>query len=209
MPIAITGNDGFKRGYSRYIGCSFVAAATFHLLFFVFSPPFVVKPYVLDEGFVPFDPLLPEITVPDEPAPVKSPPVTIEPADECGDVVDVDVPATSFTDFTSFSPPLAAPGSERASELIPFDEQPVLVRSVNPVYPELARQAGIEGDVLISVLVGTDGAVLDASVLRSSVTPAMEKAALDAAMRFRFRPARQGAVPVSVRVAFRITFELH
>jgi TonB family protein len=50
--------------------------------------------------------------------------------------------------------------------------------------------------------------VRDAVVLSSDVTPAMERAARDAALKCRFSPAKQGNAAVEVWVPIRITFTL-
>ena len=209
MAIAITRNDRFKRGYARYIGYSILIAAAVHLLFFCFSPPFVFKPYALpDEENTVVISLPDRVEAPPEPTAVRHPIVEIVPAGDGEEVEDVDIPQNVFDNLGSF-PPLAGIEQERAPRFVAFDELPVLIRSASPAYPELARQAGIEGRVLLDVVVGADGAVQGASVLESDVTSAMEKAAIAAALQFRFRPAMQGAVPVRVRVAIRITFELN
>ena len=83
------------------------------------------------------------------------------------------------------------------------------IRYAAPTYPALARQAGIEGTVLLRVIVGTDGKVESASVIQSDVTPAMEKAAIAAARKFIFKPARQRTVPVRASMAVPIRFKLH
>jgi protein TonB len=101
------------------------------------------------------------------------------------------------------------PPPEQAQEFYAFDEPPVLLRSQNPVYPELARQAGIEGTVLLNVLVTEDGKVADVSVMQSDVTSAMEKAAEDAVMHFIFKPAKQRTVPVAAHIAVPIRFKIH
>jgi TonB family protein len=41
------------------------------------------------------------------------------------------------------------------------------------------------------------------------VTPAMEKAAMEAAKQFLFKPAKQRTVPVKARMAIPIRFKLH
>ena len=85
----------------------------------------------------------------------------------------------------------------------------MLIKYVSPRYPDLARQAGIEGTVLLRVLVGKDGKVVSANVLQSDVTPMMEKAAVAAAKQFRFKPAKQRTVPVKATMMVPIRFKLH
>jgi len=76
-----------------------------------------------------------------------------------------------------------------------------------PTYPDMARSAGIEGQTVVEALVGTDGTVSDARVLKSSGNASLDQAAVEAAMRSTFTPARQRdkAVRVWVSIPFRFT----
>ena len=71
------------------------------------------------------------------------------------------------------------------------------------------REAGIEGTVAVRVLVNEQGKVIAADILSSDVTPAMEKAALEAAKQCRFRPAKQRTVPVKAHVMIPFSFQLN
>jgi TonB family protein len=68
---------------------------------------------------------------------------------------------------------------------------------------------GIEGTVLLNVLVDEEGKVEDVSIIQSDVTGAMEKAAVEAAKGFFFKPAKQRTVPVKAHIAVPIRFKLH
>lgn len=59
----------------------------------------------------------------------------------------------------------------------------VLVR-VDPVYPDSARAAGIEGMVVLKTLIGVDSLADSIAVLRS--VPALDQAAIDARRQYRF-----------------------
>ena len=103
-------------------------------------------------------------------------------------------------------PASSTPADDRG--FIPWSEAPVLTRFGAPVYPEFARQAGLEGTVLLEVTVGASGRVESASVIHSDVNPPMEKAAVAAAMRFEFRPATQRGIPVRATVRVPVRFRL-
>src|SRR5512142_88673 len=49
-------------------------------------------------------------------------------------------------------------------DFVPVDEQPSLVSHVEPVYPPLAIAAGIEGKVIVKVLVTKEGTVRKVAV---------------------------------------------
>ncbi len=208
MAAALTTmGKGLKVRYPHAVRNAFAGAIVFHLLLFVFSPPFDFKPYEPP----PEPPILivapvDEIEIPDPPLEVPRPDdIVPEPFD--GDVPDVDMPFTTVDDLTLVAISPRSNGLVR-DYYVAFDKAPDPIRTETPVYPNLAREAGIEGDVLIGVLVGVDGKVLEATVLSSDVTSAMERAAVRAAMKWRFRPAKQGSNPVKARVAIPFSFRL-
>jgi len=86
------------------------------------------------------------------------------------------------------------------------EEYPQLLHAVEPQYPELAREAGLEGQVRLKVLVGTDGLVKDVVVL--SGKSVLNEAAVAAARRYTFRPAYTNHRPVPVWVGIPMTFRL-
>ncbi len=175
---------------------------------FYFSPPFEFKPYVLREEYFEAIELPEQFDIPPPPKEVAQPAIPLE-AQEGEDVdEEADIAPTSFDDVESLPPP-PPPPSEQAQEFYAFDEPPMLIKSINPRYPDLARQAGIEGTVLIEVLVNEEGKIEQARVIQSDVTPAMEKAALEAVKKFLFKPAKQRTVPVPARMAIPIRFKLH
>jgi protein TonB len=89
------------------------------------------------------------------------------------------------------------------------DELPQLVRSVKPFYPDLAREAGVEGTVKLQLLVGLDGRVLRAIVRPGGSVPMLDQAAIDAALRCVFTPALANGRPVKVWVTQDYRFRLH
>jgi len=116
--------------------------------------------------------------------------------------VGIDVGGT-FTDFAA----LSEDGEVRIAKT-PTTHYDLSVCFMKGMH-QLAREAGIEGTVAVSVLVSEEGKVLSASVLSSDVTPAMEKAALEAAKKCRFRPAKQRTVAVKAHVMIPFQFQLH
>jgi periplasmic protein TonB len=80
---------------------------------------------------------------------------------------------------------------------------------VRPVYPEVARRAGIQGTTLLRIHIEADGHVSDVSVQRSAGHQSLDEAAAEAVRRWRFEPALNSVGPVSmwavVPVEFRIS----
>lgn len=83
---------------------------------------------------------------------------------------------------------------------------PRKTRDVRPVYPPIARSAGIQGTVVVEAMVDASGKVTDAKVTRS-VYPLLDQAALDALAQSEFAPARCGdvAVPMVITVTQQFT----
>jgi protein TonB len=91
-------------------------------------------------------------------------------------------------------------------EYVPFEKAPQLIQLDPPKYPPVAREAGIEGTVLVRVLVGDDGFVKDLYVIQT--IPMLNRAAADAAWNAVFKPALQKHNPVAVWMVIPIVFSL-
>ncbi|MBU8921589.1 MAG: energy transducer TonB [Bacteroidales bacterium] len=208
MATVAVANQDFKSGYGRYLRNSLYVTLVIHFLGIYFSPSFEFKPYVLKEQEFIVVETAEDFEIPPPPEEISQPAIPMEAAE--GEEVDdeAEIAPTSFDRIENLPPP-PAPPSESAQAFYAFDEPPILVKHVAPKYPSLAQSAGIEGTVLIRVLIGVDGKVEQASIINSDVTPAMEKSALAAAKKFIFRPARQRTVPVRASMAIPIRFKLH
>jgi protein TonB len=83
---------------------------------------------------------------------------------------------------------------------------PQKVSSAPLVYPEAAKEAGVQGVVIIEALVGVDGTVQDARVLRS--IPLLDEAALDAVHSWIFAPTFLNGIETEVVMAVTVNFTL-
>ncbi|WP_291315950.1 energy transducer TonB [Desulfuromonas sp.] len=107
------------------------------------------------------------------------------------------------------SPPEGDDGGSSAGEgQVLVEAQIVPGQNAPPAYPPIARQRGWEGEVWIRAQVGDDGRVSKAWVEEHSDYAVLDRAALDAVGRWRFRPALQGKRPVASVVRLPIRFEL-
>jgi periplasmic protein TonB len=98
----------------------------------------------------------------------------------------------------------------RDGALLPEDAVDVrarLVLGLPPAYPAAARAEGVEGDVVLELIVGLTGAVESAQVVRG-MGHGLEAAALRAARAFRFTPAIKAGRPVRVRLPWPVRFRL-
>ena len=106
--------------------------------------------------------------------------------------------------------------STRSEPSIPLASGPVSVGGevrpprkiyhVEPVYPEVARIARLEGLVLLETTIGVDGRVSKIRVLRSVAL--LEQAAIDAVSEWQYQPTLLNGKPVSVIMTVTIRFVL-
>ena len=83
--------------------------------------------------------------------------------------------------------------SEPISNAVSFYNPP-------PSYPSLARSKNIQGKVMLTVAVNTDGNASDVAIDESSGSSLLDEAARDAVRLWRFVPARRGSEIVEARV---------
>ena len=84
---------------------------------------------------------------------------------------------------------------------------PSVVREVRPDYTEEGRRRGIEGDVVLEIVVRRDGTVGDVKVLQG-LGAGLDQRAIDAVRQWRFAPAQRLRVPVDVSVEVAVEFKL-
>lgn len=83
-----------------------------------------------------------------------------------------------------------------------------MIVATPPRYPVPSRRAREQGTVALMVLVGTDGAVKDIAISRSSGFERLDRAALDAVRRWRWSPTMYDGKAVMVRGIVEIPFVL-
>jgi protein TonB len=84
--------------------------------------------------------------------------------------------------------------------------QGLLIRQVKPQYPALARQARIQGTVVLQAVIGKDGTVQNLRVL--SGHPMLTEAAIDAVKQWLYKPYSLNGEPVEVDTQIYVNFTL-
>lgn len=84
---------------------------------------------------------------------------------------------------------------------------PVPLETPSPRYPDTARIARMEGAVILSATIASDGRVVDVEI-EKSMGPFLDRAATEAVSRWRYVPARIGSTPVAVILRVTLTFRL-
>jgi protein TonB len=83
---------------------------------------------------------------------------------------------------------------------------PKLIHRVEPVYPEIARQARVEGIVILECTTDIYGRVREVKVLRS--VPLLDQAAIDAVRQWVYEPMIINGRPRGVIFTVTVRFQL-
>ena len=100
-------------------------------------------------------------------------------------------------------PKVATPQRVRVSQGV---SQGLLVHKVQPEYPPLARQARIQGVVVLQALIGKDGNIQNLHVV--SGHPMLTNSALQAVKEWRYKPYYLNGEPVEVETTINVNFTL-
>lgn len=101
----------------------------------------------------------------------------------------------------------APPISEQLMTEPSFDA--AYLHNPQPPYPRAAKRSGLEGTVILRVLVGPEGKPQQIRVHESSGMELLDAAAVDAVLGWRFVPAKQGARAITAAVDVPIRFKLN
>ncbi|MHB9101437.1 MAG: energy transducer TonB [Sulfuricella sp.] len=120
----------------------------------------------------------------------------------------------------------ALPAVEQANPLLPALEVPLLedptwypakqvdvhptaLYPIKPDYPDKGVEQGVEGNVVLLLLIDEAGAVKEATVVAANPEGIFEESALSAFREARFAPAQKNSRAVKSRVLIRVSYELN
>lgn len=120
----------------------------------------------------------------------------------------------------------ASPAIEQANPLLPalempliedptwypakqVDVHPVALNLIKPAYPEKGVELGVDGKVVLLLLIDEAGVVKEASVAEANPEGVFEESALAAFRNARFAPAQKSGRAVKSRVLIRVSYELN
>jgi TonB family protein len=166
-------------------------------------------------------------TQPDRPAPRSQPAHDLKmsaptPGSRAGRLVDGSVPNIAELNTTSAvigksggdliptvsradsppPPPVVLTGPSSAGR----SSEAKLISSTRPVYPQLAKQSNVEGDVLVTVEIDASGIVTGAKATAGPVF--LRQAAVDAVRNWKYEPATLNGKPASTQITVKIQFRL-
>jgi len=104
---------------------------------------------------------------------------------------------------TAAIPRVAAPVRVRVSQGV---SQGLLIRRIQPSYPPLARQARIQGTVVLQAEISKDGTIQNLQLI--SGHPMLAPAAIEAVRQWRYKPYLLNGEPVAVETQVIVNFSL-
>lgn len=121
---------------------------------------------------------------------------SVLPPNRLADILSADVPVSGGVAGEAERATLAEPqtsgvGTSAPVPDCPPDHRAAYLDNPRPAYPFSARKQGIEGRVMLKVLVDAAGSVTSVSVLTSSSHAGLDDAAIEAVRHWRFVPARK------------------
>ena len=198
---------------SYYEKCA--ALAILILLFaFLVSPNLDVKTYQAEVRITETIEIPPEIR-----EKIKPPETTVKPqieividddlsADEDEDIEIIETIETTTLDMFEES---STSEIGKTSKFAVYEDPPVAIKQVPPVYPDFARRNNIEGQVYLQVEILVDGSVGAIEVIKSLMPGpgGLDEAAINAVKQWKYQPARSNDKPVAVWIRFPVDFYLN
>ncbi len=117
----------------------------------------------------------------------------------------------AYASAGSHSPVSDAGGQTVASGVAPAfsNAYPLYRENPSPGYPEMARQQGYEGIVLVQAEILADGRVGKAVISKSSGYAILDQTAIKAVMAWKFEPAKKSGIPYKTWAELPIKFVLN
>lgn len=150
------------------------------------------------------------------PPPPPRPPVPISVPDDAvleDELMDFDA-FLDFDDAMASQPAPPPPDDEEDEQeiFVIVEQMPELIGGMQElqrhiVYPEIARRAGIQGRVVVQIVIDTEGYPRNPQIVRS-VGGGLDEAAIAAVQQVRFTPGMQRGRPVQVQYTIPVQFRL-
>src|SRR4029077_9803464 len=104
------------------------------------------------------------------------------------------------------SPAVSLPQHTETVKVSQGVSQGLLVKNVQPVYPSVARQMRIQGNVELLANIGKDGSITKVKVLNGDST--LAQAAIDAVKQWKYKPYYLNGEPVEIQPQVTVKFKL-
>jgi protein TonB len=207
----LSANAEFKAQYQKTLRWATLIAILVTIVAFIVSPDIRFTPYKLRQEeleVVDMEDQPENVELPPPPAEAPPPPKAIEAAPDEEVTEEVDI-ADTFLDMDQAltSGMQTYDMGDQGGDFVVSQEKPKIVKYVQPEYPEMARLSQMQGTVVVKILVGPDGSVLDAQVLKG-IHALLDREALKAARQTKWVPGKQRNIPVKCWMALPYNFTL-
>ena len=201
------GDSTLKEQYSTVTRIGALLACLLGLLSFYGLQRFEPDIDIESEGQIIIENIeIPETQQFETPPPPARPSIPIESEDE--DLADdLTIEETDLDNFDAWDAPPPPPSGPQF-KFIPYDDPPRPITPIKPVYPDIAQEAGIEGQVLVQCFIDEKGKVKETIVVKGIPNTGLNESAVAALRKTRFRPAKQRERPVGVWITIPINFKL-
>ena len=210
-----TANDRFKETFSAWLWGGIVVATVFHFGLFAFFPELTASD--VSYGVSEFEAieLPPEIDVPPPPEAIQRPALPVVSQTDLEE--DVTIAPTTFEENPVDNLPPPPTQASRLGDQPVFTPYTVAPRVRDPdkaakiveeKYPNVLKNAGIGGRVLVWAFIDANGAVKNVQVKEGSGMKRLDDAAVAAVKEFEFVPALNYDHKVPVWIQIPITFQI-
>lgn len=203
-----------QAGYKRLIELCLIVSLLFHIGFLQGYKKWEVRTKKIDlklEGFDAID--IPVVSHERRAAQPERPtePIASESEELTGDET-IDPTDPSLWGVIEAPPPPPPPDEDEPMPFFPHDEEPIPIGGyaaiiANLEYPDMAKKAGVEGRVIVGVLIDNQGRVAETRILKS-LPAECNQAAIDAIKSVRWKPAKQRDRAVKVWISISVDFQL-
>jgi TonB family protein len=100
------------------------------------------------------------------------------------------------------------PAERKALEMAAAIKPPSIAKRVAPVFPAGAQHFGVDGLLIVNVVIKADGTLRSPVILKSLPAPTLSYVALDAIRKWRFTPALENGKPIETQFELTINFKL-
>jgi protein TonB len=101
----------------------------------------------------------------------------------------------------------AAESTPAPMPFVAIESQPELLHREAAVYPEIAKKMGLQGRVTVEVTIDAQGKPIQVKVIKSA-SDIFNEAAIEAVMKYTFKPAMMSTGPVTAKIMIPIDFRM-
>ena len=146
--------------------------------------------------------------------PYRAPQVTLESGRDFSEMFTLDVGAiTEHVLVVPTDAPKALPGATPSGKPSRLSvggnvQAAKIISKVQPIYPESAKSAGVQGTVVLHAVIGVDGRPLSLRVMNAQVDPDLARSAVEAVSQWRYTPTLLNGEPIEIDTTIDIVYSL-